>query len=269
MLKNGKWANHYDCCIECGTTEKYHGGHGLCVLCYYKNDFEEITRKKREYYKKNSRKISKRRKEQRGEKIEEVNERARELYKKNPKKILKRCKKYREENPEIIKKKSKAYRKRNSEIINKKSRNRYKEDPEKFLKKNKLYTKENPEKVSERRRKYFKRKRKTDFRYKLRMNTSRAISYHLKARLSSEGGRGTWSFLPYTVEELMQHLEKLFTEGMTWQNYGEWHIDHKRPDCSFNYKSVNDEEFQKCWALENLQPLWAIDNLRKGGKWNS
>lgn len=53
---------------------------------------------------------------------------------------------------------------------------------------------------------------------------------------------------------------------MSWDNYGEWHIDHKIPDCKFNYISVNDKEFQKCWALKNLQPLWAIENLRKGSK---
>ena len=52
---------------------------------------------------------------------------------------------------------------------------------------------------------------------------------------------------------------------MTWSNYGfyGWHIDHIELDCSFDYKSVNDKEFQKCWSLENLQPLWAEDNLRK------
>ena len=53
---------------------------------------------------------------------------------------------------------------------------------------------------------------------------------------------------------------------MNWNNYGKWHIDHVRPDRSFNYKSVKDKEFQECWALKNLQPLWAIDNLKKGGK---
>ena len=87
--------------------------------------------------------------------------------------------------------------------------------------------------------------------------------------MSSKDGKSTWDFLPYTADELIQHLENLFQSGMTWQNYGlyGWHIDHKRPDCSFDYKSVDDEEFQKCWALDNLQPLWAIDNIRKGGKY--
>ena len=53
---------------------------------------------------------------------------------------------------------------------------------------------------------------------------------------------------------------------MSWDNYGEWHIDHILPDSSFYYVSTEDDEFKKCWALSNLQPLWAIDNLKKSNK---
>jgi hypothetical protein len=224
---NGRWAMKYDCCVECGTTEKHHKGHGLCIDCgniqYYKNNSAKMNLQGKEYYKKNSEKVKR------------------------------RCKKYRE---------------KNSEEINRKQRDCYKEDPERFLKKSKAYRKKNPEKVNKWRKKYFSKKRKMDPSYKLRMNVSRLINYHLKKRLSSKNGKSTFSFLPYTIESLIQHLESQFKKGMTWQNYGEWHIDHKRPDCSFDYKSVDDKEFQKCWALENLQPLWAIDNIKKGGNWN-
>ena len=43
-------------------------------------------------------------------------------------------------------------------------------------------------------------------------------------------------------------------------------IDHIRPDSSFDYKSVEDKEFQKCWALGNLRPLDAIKNIKKSSK---
>lgn len=86
----------------------------------------------------------------------------------------------------------------------------------------------------------------------------------------SKEGKTTWSFLPYTVDELIRHLENLFEPWMNWDNWGigkgKWNIDHKKPDSLFNYKSVEDEEFQKCWALENLQPLDAIENIKKGNK---
>lgn len=57
---------------------------------------------------------------------------------------------------------------------------------------------------------------------------------------------------------------------MNWQNYGKqpgyWCIDHIYPDSKFNYKSVEDEEFQKCWALENLRPLEWMENIKKADK---
>lgn len=67
-------------------------------------------------------------------------------------------------------------------------------------------------------------------------------------------------------EKLAQHLESQFTDGMSWDNYGQWHIDHIRPCVSFD---LTDPEQQKeCFNYTNLQPLWAKDNLSKGGKWD-
>ena len=62
-------------------------------------------------------------------------------------------------------------------------------------------------------------------------------------------------------------LEAKFTEGMSWENHGEWHLDHIKPCCSFDLK--NDEEQNKCFHYTNLQPLWAVENLSKGGKYEA
>ena len=73
------------------------------------------------------------------------------------------------------------------------------------------------------------------------------------------------------TEELLAHFESLFTDDMSWDNMGEWHIDHIRPKASFNQEQLADptsEDFKKCWALNNLQPLWAKDNHSKGAKWD-
>lgn len=57
---------------------------------------------------------------------------------------------------------------------------------------------------------------------------------------------------------------------MNWSNYGNsigcWNIDHIKPDSSFSYMSVDDKEFQECWALENLRPLDSIENYKKGNR---
>lgn len=57
-------------------------------------------------------------------------------------------------------------------------------------------------------------------------------------------------------------------DGMTWGNYGinGWTIDHKIPISVFNFTSSDHEDFKRCWALSNLQPLWAYDNISKGAK---
>ena len=61
----------------------------------------------------------------------------------------------------------------------------------------------------------------------------------------------------------MAHLEKQFASGMTWKNYGEWHIDHIVPQASFNITSSDCDDFRALWALSNLRPLWAAENIRK------
>jgi hypothetical protein len=53
---------------------------------------------------------------------------------------------------------------------------------------------------------------------------------------------------------------------MTWENYGDWHIDHKIPVSAFNFSKASDIDFKRCWKLSNLQPLWAAQNVSKGNK---
>lgn len=60
-------------------------------------------------------------------------------------------------------------------------------------------------------------------------------------------------------EELKSHLESKFVEGMSWDNRGEWHIDHIIPLSSASTK----EQLIELSHYSNLQPLWEKDNLRK------
>jgi len=94
---------------------------------------------------------------------------------------------------------------------------------------------------------------------------SREIRLAIEQR---KGGRRWEDLVGYTLGELMDHLESKFTEGMTWDNMGKWRIDHVRPISSFNFETVDDPDFKKCWSLENLQPLWGGQNLGKGAKYN-
>ena len=65
--------------------------------------------------------------------------------------------------------------------------------------------------------------------------------------------------LGYSALDLKHHIEKQFVEGMTWENHGDWHIDHIKAVATYD----KDADIREVCALENLQPLWAFDNLSK------
>lgn len=110
---------------------------------------------------------------------------------------------------------------------------------------------------------YTKKKRETDPRFKLSGVIRCLMNSRLRARAISKLSKNTFDCLYFTLDEFMAEMESKFLPGMSWNNHGKWHIDHKKPDSSFNYKSVGDDDFKECWKLSNLQPLWARDNIKK------
>lgn len=80
-------------------------------------------------------------------------------------------------------------------------------------------------------------------------------------------GSGHWfELLDYTVDDLRAHLERQFVKGMSWENFGRWHVDHIVPLSSFSLSGPHDPEFRRAWALTNLRPLWASENMSKGAR---
>lgn len=79
---------------------------------------------------------------------------------------------------------------------------------------------------------------------------------------SLEKNNSTLELLGYNADDLRSHIESLFKDGMSWDNHGEWHIDHIFPLSKFD----EDTHVSIVNSLENLQPLWAFDNLSKGNK---
>jgi len=133
---------------------------------------------------------------------------------------------------------------------------KYQQEHKKELKE---YNQEHREKIREYKRKYIRERRK-DSQFRLDKNVGTAIWFALK---NKKAGRHWEALVGYTLEKLMQRLSVNFKKGMSFQNYGEWHIDHKKPQSLFNYENAEEQAFKDCWSLVNLQPLWAIDNLRK------
>jgi len=128
----------------------------------------------------------------------------------------------------------------------------------------KKYREENRDTIREKKRIALRKYRSTSPKKRLKDNIS---CYIYQAIRGTKNYRKWQTLTGYTLEELMSHLESQFKDGMTWDNYGKWHIDHIRPIASFNFTKPEDEGFVQCWSLSNLQPLWAKDNLSKGSKW--
>lgn len=110
---------------------------------------------------------------------------------------------------------------------------------------------------------------------KIKYRVSGAINKFLRNNNGKKGGR-TFDYLPYTPQQLKEHLESQFEPWMTWENYGgktnnkrkTWWIDHIIPQSHFQFISMEDLQFQECWALSNLRPLEKIENIEKGNRLN-
>jgi hypothetical protein len=157
-----------------------------------------------------------------------------------------------------------AYRRkhyqRNRERIKKWKRAYYAQNNDQLTLKRRQYYHENKAAQNDYMKQYLKKRRQQDPKFRLNKNISAGVWRALR-----QGKKGNWeSLVGYDTDQLMNHLESQFQPGMTWDNYGEWHIDHIRPISSFEYCSHEDKEFRDCWSLHNLQPLWAHDNLQKG-----
>ena len=97
----------------------------------------------------------------------------------------------------------------------------------------------------------------------IRARISAQLNYCLS---TGKGGKTSEALLGYPMTELRDHLQRQFVRGMSWQNMGEWHIDHIVPLASFTITGPADPELRRAWALPNLRPLWAAENIAKRDK---
>lgn len=161
----------------------------------------------------------------------------------------------------------KTYRENNSE---KRAANR-KDWGERNADRRKAYREANKEKIAMKNAEYFQRvkeRRAEIAREKYRNDPLHAMKcrLRLRTRLAIKAKGFTKKsrirqILGCDDTTLKNHIEALFTEGMTWENRGKWHLDHRTPLAAAN----NEEELLALCHYKNLQPLWAADNFAKGG----
>jgi len=190
---------------------------------------------------------------------------------------------YRENNKNTISEYQAEYTKENKDNLIKYRQSFYKKynKGNEFEERRKMSIEKNKNKISERGKKYREKHQEKNIEYqkkyreenRLKLNEYKLAYHkrnpHIKAwrtvlrgvliRFNKPKQGKTLDLLGYSALELKDHISSLFTEGMSWDNYGKWHIDHKKGVKTFS----PDTPLHIVNALSNLQPLWAIDNLKK------
>jgi|SRR5579859_6665474 len=154
----------------------------------------------------------------------------------------------------------------------------YQNNKEELIKEASLYYLDNKEKIKESHNLYYQERRLQDINFKIRNSVSANINYHLKLQKSSKQGNSCLEYLPFTIDDLKNHLQSLFESWMAWSNYGKykntwkdedlstwtWQIDHIIPHSTFSYLTMEEQSFRDCWSLNNLRPYSAKDNFIDG-----
>ena len=241
----------------------------VCTTCRDKKHKIDMTRRNKEYWKNNQDKIQKynlKHKEQRAsyskiynkkyyqENKESIKIQTNDWYYKNRDHILNWNREYQKTHP------VKETTKERKHISNKLWRNKNNLLLKKY---GKLYNKNNRDKINQNK----KERRMLDVEYKL-LETCRNRLNHAINTSGNRKSQCTIKLIGCTTSKLKEHLEKLFLNGMNWDNHGygydKWHIDHIIPCDSFDFSDPIQQK--KCFHYTNLQPLWQVENLRKSNK---
>jgi len=162
-------------------------------------------------------------------------------------------KKYRLKNKEKIKSYNTKWNEQNEEYYKKYFEEYYKVNYDKEKLRKQKWNQDNKEYFNN----YQKQRKKEDILFNIITKMRNSINRYIKYK-----SKHTFEIVGCTPQFLKEHLEKQFTDGMNWDNKGEWHIDHIIPLSS----ATNEEELYKLCHYTNLQPLWAEDNLKKSNK---
>jgi hypothetical protein len=147
-----------------------------------------------------------------------------------------------------------------------------KNNPEEYKKQNKIYWGKNKDIQTDKKKiwiennrvkynSYWTNRKKNDTEFKLLMGMRSRLCNYLK-KLNIRKNNKTFDIVGCSPEFLKEHLETQFTDGMSWDNRSDWHIDHIIPLSS----AKTEDELYKLCHYTNLQPLWAEDNLKKSNK---
>ena len=103
--------------------------------------------------------------------------------------------------------------------------------------------------------------------FKINRRIRDSLNHRIKDALSSVSSQKLHKTMEYVGCDkslLKKWFHYQFEEGMTFDNYGEWHIDHVKPCASFNLE--REDEIKECFNWKNLRPCWKTENLEKSSQ---
>ena len=230
------------------------------------------------YYQKHKEYFSQKGKEYRQKNPDKIKELWKEWYQKNREKALERARKYRQLNREKIRERrkewyrkyGKEYRQKHLERIRATARKWARLHPKPYVwnearrEAQRRYRERHKEELAEKRRIRRRERRKRDINYRLSQRLRIRIISAIKKLLGKKAYKSI-ELLGCSIQEAREYLEKQFSDGMSWENWGKvWEIDHIRPVASFDL--TKPEEQKKAFHYTNLQPLFIWENRSKGAK---
>ena len=184
--------------------------------------------------------------------------------------------KYSENKKEFNEKERKRYLEYSKEEKYKERKRKYYQDNKDIIRSRaKKWKEENLERQKKLDKEYYiKNKDRILFRYSERLKNDplfkfiQSVKSNVRNSLTKRGytkKSRTFEIVGIEYNDFIEYIESQFTEGMNWDNYGKWHLDHKTP-ISWG---VTEEEVILLSHYTNYQPLWANDNLSKGNRYKS
>jgi len=157
--------------------------------------------------------------------------------------------------------KKREYYQNNKVEIGDKNREYKQNNKEKIAAYIRKYRQEHKAEIAVKRREYRNARYHSDPDFNLICRLRCRMNNAVKAAGLDKKYDSTSELLGISYQGLKEWLEAQFSEGMTWENRSDWHIDHRVPCTAFDM--TVPEQQRICFWYKNLQPLWAKDNIQK------
>jgi len=253
---------------------------------YRQDNKEALAAKRKQYTQDNKEAIAAKAKQYRQDNKEALTAKAKRHYEDNREELLAKRKRYRQDNKEALAAKAKQYRQDNKEAIAAKNK-QYRQDNKQALAAKARAKAKTPEAKARAKQYYEDNKEAIAAKAKTPEARARNNAYMRSRNATPEGkleraannlhrqfflglltgdrvARGE-KLVGCSREQYRNHIASQLKRGMSYDNYGDWELDHIVPKRAF--KGELGANLAVVYWYGNVQPLWKAENISKGGKY--